>query len=164
MLKHDPWALPSFACLTAEQQHAIRFTQVDATPPSSELLACTSYWMLRLCFHSLPAAANRSSQAMAGCPQADICFNHGWLVQAEAPPGILFRTFKVRSSTPDAQEVHFCEHLISFACRRLMQRYIEEDGISAHDIAFYFVHWLTVHTIQPVLAIIGVVGGRHACA
>ena len=48
--------------------------------------------------------------------QAEIAFNHGWLVQAEAPPGMLLRTFK---------------------------RLIEQGGVTAADISFYFVHWLT---------------------
>ena len=48
--------------------------------------------------------------------QAELAFNHGWLVQAEAPPGMLLRNFK---------------------------RLIERGGVSAADVAFYFVHWLT---------------------
>ena len=31
--------------------------------------------------------------------QADLGFNHGWLVQAEAPPGALFAQFKRLLST-----------------------------------------------------------------
>ena len=48
--------------------------------------------------------------------QAELAFNHGWLVQAEAPPGMLLRNFK---------------------------RLIERGGVTAADVAFYFVHWLT---------------------
>ena len=48
--------------------------------------------------------------------QAKIGFNHGWLVQAEAPPHALFSKFK---------EV------------------ILQEKVQARDVAFYFVHWLT---------------------
>merc|ERR1719453_2587147 len=43
-------------------------------------------------------------------------FNHGWLVQGEAPPAPLFAKFK---------EVMRTEH------------------VAPADVAFYFVHWLT---------------------
>ena len=49
--------------------------------------------------------------------QVRLAFNHGWLVQAEAPPGPLMTQFK-RVITSDK-------------------------GISKADISFYFVHWLT---------------------
>mmetsp|Transcript_22047 Transcript_22047/g.52227 ORF Transcript_22047/g.52227 Transcript_22047/m.52227 type:complete len:706 (-) Transcript_22047:132-2249(-) len=48
--------------------------------------------------------------------QAELSFNHGWLVQAEAPPGMLLSKFK---------------------------ELLESGGMSAADVAFYFVHWLT---------------------
>jgi len=48
--------------------------------------------------------------------QCKLDYNMGWLVQAEAPPGALFSTFK---------------------------KIIREDGASTQDVAFYFVHWLT---------------------
>ena len=48
--------------------------------------------------------------------QAELAFNHGWLVQAEAPPGMLLRSFK---------------------------RLIARGGVTAADIGFYFVHWVT---------------------
>lgn len=48
--------------------------------------------------------------------QGKMCFNNGWLVQGEAPPGALFSTFK---------------------------RVIQQGGASESDISFYFVHWLT---------------------
>ena len=48
--------------------------------------------------------------------QAKLGFNHGWLVQAEAPPGALFGSFKAL---------------------------LESEDVPAHDVAFYFVHWLT---------------------
>ena len=48
--------------------------------------------------------------------QAKLGFNHGWLIQAEAPPGAVFSTFK---------------------------KLIESGGATAREIAFYFVHWLT---------------------
>ena len=43
-------------------------------------------------------------------------FNHGWLVQGEAPPAPLFAKFK---------EV------------------LNKEGVRPYDVAFYFVHWLT---------------------
>ena len=43
-------------------------------------------------------------------------YNHGWLVQAEAPPSALF--------TP-------------------LKGLIEAGGVRTADVAFYFVHWLT---------------------
>ena len=48
--------------------------------------------------------------------QSKMGFNHGWLVQAEAPPGALFSSFK---------------------------KLIDDEGVDSADIAFYFVHWLT---------------------
>jgi hypothetical protein len=49
--------------------------------------------------------------------QVRISFNHGWLVQAEAPPGPLFSNFK-RALSNGSQ-------------------------IQTHDVHFYFLHWLT---------------------
>lgn len=66
------------------------------------------------CVASLPEA----DQAAIRFTQADLSFNHGWLVQAEAPPGTIFRQFKrLLESNPGA--------------------------VRAADIAFYFVHWFT---------------------
>jgi hypothetical protein len=48
--------------------------------------------------------------------QCNMEYNMGWLVQAEAPPGALFRKFKSM---------------------------IVKGNASASDIAFYFTHWLT---------------------
>lgn len=48
--------------------------------------------------------------------QSDLGFNHGWLVQAEGPPGAIFSRFKAL---------------------------LDSDGVSSADISFYFVHWLT---------------------
>jgi hypothetical protein len=48
--------------------------------------------------------------------QCNMEYNMGWLVQAEAPPGALFRKFK---------------------------SIIESGNASQSDIAFYFTHWLT---------------------
>ena len=45
-----------------------------------------------------------------------IAFNHGWLVQAEAPPSALLSRFKAT---------------------------IASSNSSPADIAFYFLHWLT---------------------
>uniref|UniRef100_A0A7S2N7H0 Uncharacterized protein n=1 Tax=Haptolina brevifila TaxID=156173 RepID=A0A7S2N7H0_9EUKA len=44
-------------------------------------------------------------------------FNHGWLVQAEAPPGPLFAKFRAAITS--------------------------DPKLSKSDVAFYFVHWLT---------------------
>ena len=48
--------------------------------------------------------------------QSKIGFNHGWLVQGEAPPAALFSKFK---------------------------GVIQAEHVSSSDVAFYFVHWLT---------------------
>jgi len=48
--------------------------------------------------------------------QADLGFNHGWLVQAEAPPGAIFVKFK---------------------------QLLSKGQVAAPDIAFYFLHWVT---------------------
>ena len=64
------------------------------------------------CFSALSAAQQKPIRFT----QSKMGFNHGWLVQAEAPPGALFSKFK--------------------EC-------IETDDVHAEDIAFYFVHWLT---------------------
>jgi len=52
--------------------------------------------------------------------QCNLSFNHGWFVQAEAPPGAIFT--KMREAL--AQEGGQCQ-------------------IKQHDIAFYFLHWFT---------------------
>ena len=48
--------------------------------------------------------------------QAKMQFNHGWLVQAEAPPGPLFSPFR---------------------------KVVVDGGASPADVSFYFVHWVT---------------------
>jgi len=63
-------------------------------------------------FNALPEAAQRS----VAFTQADLGFNHGWLVQAEAPPGTIFKRFK---------------------------QLLTDGQVEAEDISFYFVHWLT---------------------
>jgi hypothetical protein len=68
--------------------------------------------------HVLPSftgltADNRKSVRFT---QSKMAFNHGWLVQGEAPPAPLFAPFK--------------EVLVS-------------GGAEPADVAFYFVHWLT---------------------
>jgi len=50
--------------------------------------------------------------------QCQLCFNHGWFVQAEAPPGALFTKFR--------------EALLR-----------DHHEVRPQDIALYFVHWLT---------------------
>ena len=64
------------------------------------------------CFDALPAELQRPIRFT----QAKLGFNHGWLVQAEAPPGALFNSFK---------------------------SLLEAGGLDGGDVAFYFVHWLT---------------------
>jgi hypothetical protein len=51
--------------------------------------------------------------------QCKLSFNHGWVVQAEAPPGAAFTKFR--------------EALMEKAEHKITQR----------DVALYFVHWLT---------------------
>jgi len=51
--------------------------------------------------------------------QCNLCFNHGWLVQAEAPPGAIFTKF--REAINRDKKLH----------------------AGAKDVALYFVHWLT---------------------
>ena len=63
-------------------------------------------------FVALPAHQQKSVRFT----QAKMGFNHGWLVQAEAPPSALFGKFK---------------------------QVILKDTVVAADVAFYFVHWLT---------------------
>ena len=63
-------------------------------------------------FAALPEAQKKSVRFT----QSKMSFNHGWLVQAEAPPMALFGKFK---------EV------------------ILKESVRDADVAFYFVHWLT---------------------
>jgi len=51
--------------------------------------------------------------------QCNLCFNHGWFVQAEAPPGAIFTKFR---------EAIIHDH---------------KSEVDSHDVALYFVHWLT---------------------
>jgi len=51
--------------------------------------------------------------------QCNLCFNHGWFVQAEAPPGAIFTKFR---------EALIRDH---------------KSQIGQRDVALYFVHWLT---------------------
>jgi len=51
--------------------------------------------------------------------QCNLCFNHGWFVQAEAPPGAIFTKFR---------EALIRDH---------------KNQIDSQDVALYFVHWLT---------------------
>lgn len=51
--------------------------------------------------------------------QCNLCFNHGWFVQAEAPPGAVFTKFR---------EALIRDH---------------KSQIGSRDVALYFVHWLT---------------------
>jgi hypothetical protein len=62
------------------------------------------------------AALPREQQESIKFTQSKMEYNMGWLVQAEAPPGALFRKFK---------------------------RVIESGQASPKDLAFYFTHWFT---------------------
>lgn len=66
-------------------------------------------------FHALDEQEKKSVQFT----QCQLCFNHGWLVQGEAPSGAVFTKFR--------------EALIRDHRSQMKQR----------DIALYFVHWLT---------------------
>ena len=68
--------------------------------------------------HALPCFAALPPAQQHAClfTQAQLGFNHGWLVQGEAPPGALFTR---------------------------MRHVVRDSSTSASDIAFYFVHWLT---------------------
>jgi len=67
---------------------------------------------------ALPAFASLApaEQSLVRFTQAELGFNHGWLVQAEAPPGALFSRLKAL---------------------------LDRDRVPADHIAFYFVHWTT---------------------
>ena len=62
------------------------------------------------------AALDEAQRKAVRFTQAELGFNHGWLVQAEAPPGILFAQLK---------------------------KLLDTEGLDSADVAFYFVHWLT---------------------
>jgi len=66
-------------------------------------------------FRDLPPEERRSVQFT----QCNVSFNHGWFVQAEAPPGAIFTRFR---------EALIRDH---------------KSQIRSRDVAFYFVHWLT---------------------
>jgi len=66
-------------------------------------------------FRDLEQGEKRSVQFT----QCNLCFNHGWFVQAEAPPGATFTKFK---------DALIRDH---------------KAQIERRDVALYFVHWLT---------------------
>jgi len=66
-------------------------------------------------FRDLDEVEKRSVQFT----QCNLCFNHGWFVQAEAPPGAIFTKFR---------EALIRDH---------------KSLITKQDVALYFVHWLT---------------------
>merc|ERR550534_2673537 len=71
--------------------------------------------------HMLPSFRDLSAEERKSVQftQCNISFNHGWFVQAEAPPGAVFTKFR--------------------------ETLVREKGskVSRRDIALYFVHWLT---------------------
>jgi len=75
-------------------------------------------YVLDLFPDSLPAYCGlpREEQLAVAFTQAKMNFNHGWLVQAEAPPDALFSKFK---------------------------QVIDTEGVESSDVAYYFLHWLT---------------------
>ena len=75
-------------------------------------------YVLDHCPEVLPSCAAQSAddQRTIRFTQSKMGFNHGWLVQGEAPPSPLFAKFK---------EVMMSE------------------SVQPTDVAFYFVHWLT---------------------
>ena len=68
--------------------------------------------------HALPSYAELppSLKLTIRFTQVKLAFNHGWFVQAEAPPGKLMTQFKYAISASEVEKT---------------------------DISFYFVHWLT---------------------
>ena len=65
-------------------------------------------------FDMLPEAHQNSIRFT----QAKLGFNHGWLVQAEAPPGALFSQFKSEIerggvTTNDGKNTHLTQHHLS---------------------------------------------------
>jgi len=68
--------------------------------------------------HMLPSffGCSAADQHTIRFTQSKMSFNHGWLVQGEAPPAPLFAKFK---------EV------------------LQTESVEKADVAFYFVHWLT---------------------
>ena len=62
-------------------------------------------------YHGLPEASKKSVLFT----QSKLNFNHGWFVQAEAPPGMMLSTFKE----------------------------VVQGGASSNDISLYFFHWIT---------------------
>mmetsp|Transcript_11817 Transcript_11817/g.29746 ORF Transcript_11817/g.29746 Transcript_11817/m.29746 type:complete len:832 (-) Transcript_11817:27-2522(-) len=66
-------------------------------------------------FRDLEPAEKRSVQFT----QCNLCFNHGWFVQAEAPPGAIFTKFRAALIRDHKSQ------------------------IGQQDVALYFVHWLT---------------------
>lgn len=67
------------------------------------------------CLPSYAGLSPEQRSALTFCA-SKISFNHGWMVQAEAPPGALFSRFKATMATA---------------------------GAAPRDVAFYFLHWLT---------------------
>jgi len=62
---------------------------------------------------------DKEEQAAVHFTQCNLHFNHGWFVQAEAPPGAIFTRFR-------NELIRDCK-----------------GSIAPHNVAFYFVHWLT---------------------
>ena len=75
-------------------------------------------YVLDHCPEVLPSCAAQSEddQRTIRFTQSKMGFNHGWLVQGEAPPSPLFAKFK---------------------------SVMLSEGVAPADVAFYFVHWLT---------------------
>jgi len=101
---------------TVQETHA-RYRSFEAGTAINDHDAALAYVLEHYgaCLPSY-AALSEAQKAAILFTQAEISFNHGWLVQAEAPPGELFSQFK---------------------------KIIATQRIRPPDIAFFFVHWLT---------------------
>jgi len=76
------------------------------------------YYVLEHYPDALPSFAGLSAEQRRSVlfTQSKMSFNHGWLLQAEAPPHALFAKFK---------------------------KVVAADDANPADISFYFLHWLT---------------------
>jgi len=75
-------------------------------------------YVLTHCGQLLPSFSELSTESQKSIrfTQSKMRFNHGWLVQGEAPPAPLFGEFK---------------------------QVLQTEHVAPADVAFYFVHWLT---------------------
>lgn len=74
--------------------------------------------------------------------QCHLGFNHGWFVQAEAPPGAIFTKFKDAVAQGDLLEKS-ASMKVSATNSRRERKGSMQGQVSQQDIAFYFLHWFT---------------------